>query len=59
MYLQASITIYNNDNAMQRLPQLIKCHQHDLIANQCVNHYIMRQISTNVNLRKNSVNSSV
>ena len=37
----------------------IKCHRHDLITNYYVNHYVMRQISRNVNLEKNSVNSSI
>ena len=37
----------------------IKCHQYNLITNYYVNHYIMRQILTNVNLEKNSVNSSI
>ena len=38
---------------------LLKCHQHDLITNQYVNHYIMRQISTNVNLREKRKGTSV
>ena len=37
----------------------VKCHQHDLITNLYVNHYIMRQISTNVNLRKKRTGTSV
>ena len=51
--LEDTITIYTNDDTTQWL-QVIKCHQYDLI-----NHYIMKQISTNVNLQKNSVNSSI
>ena len=57
--LKHKVTIYNNNNAMQWLLESIKCHQYDLITNKYVNHYIMRQISTNMNLRKNSVNSSI
>ena len=35
----------------------IKCHQYDLVTNYYVNNHIMKQISRNVNLEKNSVNS--
>ena len=52
------VTICTNDNTLQWLEWSIKCHQYDLMTNYYVNLYIMRQISTNVNLQKNSVNSS-
>ena len=52
------VTICTDDNTLQWLEWSIKCHQYDLMTNYYVNLYIMRQISTNVNLQKNSVNSS-
>ena len=56
--LSSTVTICTNDNTLQWLEWSIKCHQYDLMTNYYVNLYIMRQISTNLNLQKNSLNSS-
>ena len=56
--LSSRVTICTNDNTLQWLRWSIKCHQYDLMTNYYVNLYVMRQISSNVNLQKNSVNSS-
>ena len=56
--LSSRVTICTNDNTLQWLQWSIKCHQYDLMTNYYANLYVMRQISSNVNLQKNSVNSS-